>query len=407
MRFWLSLALAWALAVPAMASPVLEKVVVLQRHGVRAPTKPLSDYAAYSPAPFAAWPVKPGELTDHGAAALARMGEALRAHYAVVLPNADCRNAGRLFVWADNADSRTRLSGGAMAAALAPGCGVTAHFAPDGRDDLLFHPGDDFCPVDAEKADAALRARLPALLAAYRKAYDGARGRLQSLLDPSVTEAACTGDGSKKCAIAAGRDEIRNGKLVGTLAEGSTLSENLLLEYAQGLEDARVKDPATLTAIMKLHHLYADLARRTPLIAAHGGSLLARQIRDALSPAPGFEGRAPIPAEARFILLAGHDTNLSTLGGMLGLDWTLPGEPDVTAPDTALAFERWRDGKARFVRIVIWYQTPDQLRTLAPIAAHPPHVALALPGCGATCPLEKALKALDAPVVQECLKPIP
>ena len=73
MRLWLALALALTSAVPAAASRVLEKVVVLQRHGVRSPTRPVSDYAAYSPTPFAAWPVKPGELTDHGAAALARM----------------------------------------------------------------------------------------------------------------------------------------------------------------------------------------------------------------------------------------------------------------------------------------------------------------------------------------------
>src|SRR5262249_27446678 len=86
MRFWLSLALVLAIPAPASAAPALEKVVVLQRHGVRSPTKPVSDYAAYSPTPFAAWPVKPGELTEHGAAALARMGEALRAHYASVLP---------------------------------------------------------------------------------------------------------------------------------------------------------------------------------------------------------------------------------------------------------------------------------------------------------------------------------
>ncbi|HEY4274358.1 MAG TPA: histidine-type phosphatase [Rhizomicrobium sp.] len=407
MRFLLSLVLALGVAVPATAAPVLEKVIVLQRHGVRSPTKPPADLAAYSPTPFAAWPVAPGELTPHGATALTRMGEALRAHYAAMLPRADCRDTGRLFVWADNADSRTRQSGDAMAAALAPGCKVAAQFTPAGSDDVLFHPGDAFCPVDADEGGKAIAARLPMLLAAERKRYDGARARLQSLLDPSLSQDACANDSSKKCAIAADRNEVRKGKLAGTLAEGSTLSENFLLEYAQGLPDARVKDTASLAAIMPLHHLYADLARRTPLIAAHGATLIARQIRDALSPVPAFQGRAPVPADARFVLLAGHDTNLSNLGGMLGLKWELPGEPDVTAPNTALAFELWQDGKARFVRIVIWYQTPDQLRTLSPIAAHPPHVALSLPGCGRSCSLDKALKALDAPLIQECLKPLP
>ncbi len=68
-------------ASPAAAAPVLEKVVILQRHGVRSPTKALEGWAQ--------WPVAPGELTDHGAAALARMGDALHRHYARLLPKGD------------------------------------------------------------------------------------------------------------------------------------------------------------------------------------------------------------------------------------------------------------------------------------------------------------------------------
>lgn len=33
---------------------------------------------------------------------------------------------------------------------------------------------------------------------------------------------------------------------------------------------------------------------------------------------------AAVPDAAKFVLLMGHDTNLSNIGGMLGLDWSLP-----------------------------------------------------------------------------------
>ena len=69
--------------------------------------------------------------------------------------------------------------------------------------------------------------------------------------------------------------------------------------------------------------------------------------------------------------LAGHDTNLVLMASTFGLKWTLPGQPDSTAPSTALAFELWRDGAERYVRPVIYYETLDQLRTLAPELGKP------------------------------------
>jgi 4-phytase/acid phosphatase len=69
------------------------------------------------------------------------------------------------------------------------------------------------------------------------------------------------------------------------------------------------------------------------------------------------------------------------MGGMFGLSWTLPDEPDATAPATALAFELWADRASgvRYVRPVIYYATLDQLRTLAPASAH--SLSLSFAGC--------------------------
>jgi 4-phytase/acid phosphatase len=336
------------------------------------------------------------------------MGDALRRHYMTLglLPKSGC--AKDIFVWADNSDQRTRRSGAVMAAALAPGCSVTAQMAPGEAADPLFHPAEDFCPIQPAEAQAALSARLPVLLAAHRVAYDASVARLQSVLDPDLKPESCIQ--GKKCVVALNRNDVKDGKLTGTLAEGSTLAENLYLEYAQGMPQpgwGRVPDAAALAGFMPLHQFFADLTRRTPALAAHNGSLIARQIQAALAPVPAFAHEAPVPKDARFILLAGHDTNISNIAGMLGLDWSLPGEPDVTAPDSALAFEVWRDDRhARFVRLAIFYQTPDQLRNLTAFdAAHPlPHLDLALPGCASQCPLPVVSKKLAAAEAPACIK---
>lgn len=371
-----------ALAAPAaQAAPVLQKVVILQRHGIRSPTKAPQDLAPYAQQPWPAWPVNPGELTDRGAAALARMGDGLRRHYAALL--GDC---GRIFVWADNADQRTRQSGNIMAAALAPGCKLTAQWA-SGADDPLFH-GNRTCPADGDAARVAVAARLDGVIAARRKAYEAARRKLADILGHSDT----------------GNNTVsKGGRLDGILGDASSLTENLYLEYAQAMPQpgwSRMHR-ADLDTIMPLHEMASDLTRRTPLLAAHNGTQLAEQI---LASSNDSQGPIAVPATARLILLAGHDTNIANIAALLGIDWALPGQPDATAPDTALAFEIWADKGRKFVRLRVFYQTLDQLRDLS-LVKDPPHVDLKLAGCNLACPIDQVSTRLRAAMAQECLSP--
>jgi 4-phytase/acid phosphatase len=85
--------------------------------------------------------------------------------------------------------------------------------------------------------------------------------------------------------------------------------------------------------------------------------------------------------DLKLLGLAGHDTNLVLMASTFGLTWALPGEPDSTAPSTALAFELWRSGAHRYVRAVIWYETLDQLRSLKPALAK--SAPLRFEGCAA------------------------
>jgi 4-phytase/acid phosphatase len=378
MKFRLLSFLALALAAqPAYAAPVLEKVLILERHGVRPPTKPPEAFAKYANEPWPQWPVAPGELTPHGAEGMRAMGAGLRVRYAPLLAG-KCPAPSSVFVWADNADQRTRESGKAIAEALAPGCGIAAQWAPETSHDPLFHSGNT-CRIDEQAAASQLLARFDAMMKADGPRYSHALATLNQILMPD-----CAGD---QCPLTGETRVSASGKIEGPLSTAATLSENLLLEYTEGLPDkdvgwGRAASAEKIAAVMPLHEMEADLTRATPLLAAHNGSLLAEQIAEFLGAPKRAANLAPVPADARLVVLLGHDTNLSNIAGMLGVSWDLPEQPDSTAPGTALAFEVWREGRdVVTVRVVVLYQTLEQLRSAAPLNGQPRYVNVSVPGC--------------------------
>ncbi|WP_148300120.1 histidine-type phosphatase [Acetobacter papayae] len=91
-------------APPASATqqdPVLERVVLVARHGVRSPTKPPQTLQTQTGHVWAQWPVAPGELTDHGKQALEQMVGMVRQHYvkAGLLPATGCPTPGSVTIW--------------------------------------------------------------------------------------------------------------------------------------------------------------------------------------------------------------------------------------------------------------------------------------------------------------------
>ena len=93
----------------------------------------------------------------------------------------------------------------------------------------------------------------------------------------------------------------------------------------------------------------------------------------------------------RFILLVGHDSNLSSLGGLLNLDWLLPDQTfNATPPGSALVFEvrRSRINNGSVVQVFFISQTLDQIRDLHPLtgAEHPSVAPVFVPGCSGPAP---------------------
>ncbi|MDE1148899.1 MAG: histidine-type phosphatase [Azospirillaceae bacterium] len=374
--------------------PVLERVVMLTRHGVRSPTKGPAELRRLSDQDWPTWPVGRGILTPHGADTIRQLGTYLGDAYRRrgLLGGDRCPATGAVFAWGDSGDQRTRASAQALLDGLVPDCGLMAQGrTPDAKDPLFDAASSGACPMDGAEATRALAAANGGDISAIPAAVAAALAALVQVVAPE----ACKPGASGPCFAAGPAKVVDKGgevKMDGPLARGAMLAESLFLEYVQGFPASQVgwgraATPSVLAAIMPVHDYQADLTRRTPYIASHNGALLARQIVAAVTgQTPTDSHLAPVPAAAKLVSILGHDTNLSNVAGILGVDWTLPNQPDKTAPDTTLAFEVSREpatGK-RYVQVVLYYQTLDDLRQGAALTPDHPagKVVLSLPACG-------------------------
>ena len=399
-----ALVLAALSSLGAAPAPRLERVFIVMRHGVRPPTKSAAAMASLADQPWpddAAWRAAPGDLTPHGAAAIRLEAKALRGIYAGqgLIPAAGDLNDA-VAIWADGGDERTRETAKAFAEGFGPAPPAYA-FAPAGLVDPLFDGlGQPGCALDPAKALAAVAARGPV---STPKVLAGLV-RLQQIVAPG----ACAG-GAGQClsgpsGLAQGGREV---KLTGPVAVGATLAETLLLEYENDLPPAQLGwgrlSAADLATVMAVHDRDADLTRATPYIAVRRAGPLAREILAVLSAEAAPAGAWAI--DRKLIVFVGHDTNLSNLAGAFGLTWSLPGQPDATAPGVALAFERWRDPATNevSVRVRLFYQTPDQVRNLSADLAGPVSVTPTdCPADGGACSLARLAEAVNARLPADC-----
>lgn len=391
---WLIASLGLFLLLPASAEDLqLVQVVLVSRHGVRSPTDIKPPLAQLAAGPWPKWEVAPGMLTPHGAQAATLMGAYYRDAFAAegLLAREGCPRVNDLFVWSD-VEERTRASAQAMLEGMYPGCGLKPTMQPDlEADDPLFHPTTTgVCKVDGPAARTAILGRtggdLDALLAAYAEPFS----KLQSVLKCCAPTLCKQG---RNCTLQQIPTAITpEGRLQGPLPVASALTEAFLLEYANGMPMDQVGwgrvDEPTLLYLSQLHDLYYDVTQKTFYPAQRYGSNLLDQVLGTLR--SGVNGKqspgAKAPAPSKLVMLLGHDTNIANLGGMLNIDWLMPGyQRNATPPGGALAFHLYRGKSSRryFVRVFYYAQSPQELRELTKLdAAHPPSRAeIAIPAC--------------------------
>ncbi|MDG4492279.1 histidine-type phosphatase [Xanthomonas vesicatoria] len=372
----------------------LERMVVVFRHGVRAPLQGEAAAAQYADQPWPHWSTPASLLTPRGRTAVRLSGEYLRQWLTqqALLPRTGCPAPGSVSVWA-NTDQRTIDSGALLAGALAPGCGIVAGHREAGSNDPLFRPIEaGAVAFDAAAAVASIE-RQTGGPAAVLHGHAAELQAMQQIL--GCTRTPC--DFARMPSTLAPSANGRGLALGGPIDLTSGTGEVLLLQYADGLPLSQVgwgrATPERLAQVSRLHALLFDIYARPHYMAQRSGAPLAREVLQRF-------GNARAPTLSLFV---GSDTHIAALSSLLGVHFHLPGYgADDPPPGGALLLGLWRqpDG-THVVRARYLAQSLDQLRTLAPLdLAHPPlQQELALDVCAPeqrmACPLPAFAQALE------------
>ena len=372
----------------------IQAVIVLARHGVRAPIESETRSGAYNAQPWPAWPVAPGVLTPHGAEALKLLGAYYRSRYPSLLQNLSCAQPG-IYVEA-NTTQRTIASAHAMASGFAPGCTIDVHYRSNASNPL-FGPSTSSL-VDHQKLVDATLGRMANQPEWFVHAFARPLEKMHHVLaDCSGADCNASKPDFRTINVDHGISSARNARTENPVALGADFAENFLLEYTEGLPMGQVGwgrvDREDLNDLMEMNTRYRDFMLRTPYGAQVAASDLAAHLRDTIvgvASGVAVGGQLGTPQD-HFFLLDGHDSNLSWLGGLLRLDWLLPDQTfNATPPGSGLVFEVHysRLTHLHTVRVFFISQTLDQMRFLRPLTgAEQPSVApVFVPGCSGPAP---------------------
>lgn len=396
-----------SLLIPLTSSPAfaqsepelkLERVVIVSRHGVRAPTKATPLMQDVTPDTWPEWPVKLGWLTPRGGELVTYLGHYQRQRLVAdgLLAKNGCPKPDQVAIIAD-VDERTRKTGEAFAAGLAPNCTITVHTQPDtSRPDPLFNPlKTGVCQLDKPNVTATILSRAGGSIAEFTEHRQTAFRELEQVLNFQQSNLCLKRDNQdESCTLTqALPSELKvsddNVSLTGAASLASMLTEIFLLQQAQGMPEpgwGRITDSHQWNTLLSLHNAQFYLLQRTPEVARSRATPLLDLVLTALTPNNTQQQVYGVTLPTSLLFIAGHDTNLANLGGALELNWTLPGQPDNTPPGGELVFERWRrlSDNSQWIQVSLVFQTLQQMRDKTPLSLKTPpgKVALTLAECG-------------------------
>lgn len=357
---------------------VLEKVVEISRHGVRPPTSDSrKTIEKATNRLWSTWGTPDGNLTTHGAAAVALKGHYEGNYYRKLrfLPDT-CPSSSDVYIWASPLE-RTRSTAKVLATSMFPNCNVPVFSEKTTRrnnkgNDTLFHPTKSGL-IRIDHAFAAQQS-LQAMGQDPKTYLNQFNTEIQFL-----NNAVCLPNQS--CPLF---DQISKGNtdLKQTLKNISALSdiaETIQLAYSQGLptDQMVVNHNEDITKLIALQSIKYPVIQDVPYIAQQDSSTLMHQIQIALTQGTNLELKQNNVAamNARYLLFVGHDTNISQLRTLLHFNWQLGHYPKGNVPPaSSLVFERWLNTATQQRYLHVYFQTQglDQIRNLQPVTSDNP-----------------------------------
>ncbi|PLR32619.1 bifunctional glucose-1-phosphatase/inositol phosphatase [Chimaeribacter californicus] len=407
---WLLLPLAAGAAESgAPAGYTLEKVVIMSRHGIRAPLVNYGDVLAEStPHTWPAWKTPGGLLTPKGGQVEEHVGRYFRAWLGTtgLLAAGGCPAPKQVFTYANSLprtiDTATHFLAGAF-----PGCDVrVTHQMLVGTMDPTFNP-----IITADVTDTF---RQNALRSLNQHAGEGGIDGLNQRLKPNYAfleqvldyrhSKICREE--KRCSLAAQPSSVQlsQGKepgITGPLRTATGAADAFMLQYYEGypLTDVawgKVSTPAQWQQLEAIKNLYHETLFGSPAIAANAAAPLLGFISQALDGANGKTPDEQAAQQAKVAVLVGHDSNIASLLAALGTqDYQLPQQYERTPISGAVVFQRWHDSTANrdLLKVEYVYPTTEQIRNNSALTLQTPpqRVTLKLAGCPADvqgfCPI--------------------
>jgi len=255
----------------------LERVVIVSRHGVRAPTKFTPLMQEVTPYPWPQWDVPLGWLTTRGGELVTEFGRYQKSVFVDkgILEGNECPSPEQVAVIADT-DQRTRKTGEAFLAGFAPGCQNKVHYQKEhDKKDPLFNPvKTGLCSFNVSQTQEAILTRAGGNIERYTQRYDSAFRTLEQVLNFSQSAACklprqpdCTLPGALPSELKISSDNV---SLSGAWSLSSMLTEIFLLQEAQGMPEVawgRIHGEKEWTELLSLHNAQFDLLQRTPEVA--------------------------------------------------------------------------------------------------------------------------------------------
>ena len=372
-------------ASPSAGSYHLEQVVVLSRHNIRAPlSNSGSAVGQLTPYSWTEWTAPESELTLKGGVAETIMGQYFRKWLEAeqLIPENYIPEDGEVRFYT-NARQRTIATAQYFSSGMLPVANAAIEYKDEiGATDptfkvLLTYMSDAY----AEAVDEQLHEQFDLeeggeVQQSLAKDY----ALLEDVIDFKNSEGFLSGEYPewRTDDIEVILEEGKEATVGGSLKTAMAASDAIVLQYYE--EDDPVKaafgrelTTEEWTQLADITTTYQTIRFNSPLLGVNlAHPMLIEILREIQDP-----GR-------KFSFICGHDSNVATVLGALGVtDYELPETIERRTPiGVKLVFEKWTRDEEEFARVRLIYQSTEQLRNLTPLSLdHPPmSFPLELPG---------------------------